>query len=67
MQYGGQYKSTDGFNEAECDGSMQSRNKIGFWCDYDTNGAVLMIGGASRNSESLMFLFLPLFLPLCAG
>ena len=46
VQYGGQYKSTDGFNEAECDGSMQSRNKIGFWCDYDTRGAVLMIGGA---------------------
>ena len=46
VQYGGQYKSTDGFNKAECDGKMQSRNKIGFWCDYSQgDGAVLMIGG----------------------
>ena len=48
VQYGGQYKSTDGFNETECDGSMQSRSKISFWCDYKSDGgdgAVLMIGG----------------------
>ena len=45
VQYGGQYKSTDGFEEAECDGGIQTRNKIGFWCDYQNDGAVLMIGG----------------------
>ena len=45
VQYGGQYKSTDGFEEAECDGGIQCRIKIGFWCDYKNDGAVLMIGG----------------------
>ena len=46
VRYGGQYNSTDGFQQTECDGKMQSRNKIGFWCDYSQgDGAVLMIGG----------------------
>ena len=46
VQYGGQYNSTDGFQYVERDGSIQSRNKIGFWCDYGMgDGAVLMIGG----------------------
>ena len=50
VQYGGQYKSTDGFQQAECDGEIQSRNKIGFWCDYGAgDGAVLMIGGGGAN------------------
>nr|XP_058952791.1 neurogenic locus notch homolog protein 1-like [Pocillopora verrucosa] len=46
VQYGGQYKSTDGFQQANCSGDIQSANKIGFWCDWSTgDGAVMMIGG----------------------
>ena len=46
VQYGGQYKSTDGFQQADCSGSIQSANKIGFWCDYGSgDGSVMMIGG----------------------
>ena len=46
VQYGGQYKSTDGFQQAECSGSIQSANNIGFWCDWNTgDGSVMMIGG----------------------
>ena len=46
VQYGGQYKSTDGFQEAECSGNIQSANNIGFWCDWDAgDGSVMMIGG----------------------
>ena len=46
VQFGGQYKSTDGFQQAECNGSMQSANNIGFWCDWGNgDGAVMMIGG----------------------
>ena len=44
--FGGQYKSTDGFQQAECSGNIQSANNIGFWCDWDQgDGAVMMIGG----------------------
>ena len=47
VQYGGQYKSTDGFQQAECSGNIQSANRIGFWCDWDNgDGSVMMIGGA---------------------
>ena len=46
VQYGGQYKSTDGFQQAECSGNIQSANNIGFWCDWDAgDGSVMMIGG----------------------
>ena len=46
VQYGGQYKSTDGFQQAECSGNIQSANNIGFWCDWDDgDGSVMMIGG----------------------
>ena len=46
VQYGGQYKSTDGFQQAECVGNIQTANKIGFWCDWqDGDGSVMMIGG----------------------
>ena len=46
VQYGGQYKSTDGFQQAECSGNIQSANNIGFWCDGFGDGSVLRIGGA---------------------
>ena len=49
VQYGGQYKSTDGFQQAECSGNIQSANNIGFWCDWSGDGAVMMIGGGGRS------------------
>ncbi|KAL9962302.1 hypothetical protein ACROYT_G031390 [Oculina patagonica] len=49
VQYGGQYKSTDGFQQAECSGNIQSANKIGFWCDWSYDGSVMMIGGGGKN------------------
>ncbi|EDO34464.1 predicted protein [Nematostella vectensis] len=46
VTYGGLYASTNGFEQASCDGTVQSRNKIGFWCQYDNgDAAVMMIGG----------------------
>ncbi|KAL9962501.1 hypothetical protein ACROYT_G031606 [Oculina patagonica] len=45
VEYGGQYKSTDAFKFAECNGSIQSANKIGFWCHWLADGSVMMIGG----------------------
>ena len=50
VQYGGQYKSTDGFKQAECNGSIQSANNIGFWCDWEAgDGSVMMIGGGGSS------------------
>ena len=52
VQYGGQYRSTDGFQQAECSGDIQSSNKIGFWCDWRTgDGAVMMVGGGGKDCE----------------
>jgi len=49
VQYGGQYKSTDGFQQAECSGKIQSANNIGFWCDWGGgDGSVMMIGGGGN-------------------
>ena len=46
VQYGGQYKTTDAFQQAECSSNIQSSNKIGFWCDWDCgDGSGMMIGG----------------------
>ena len=49
VQYGGQYKSTDGFQQAECSGNIQSANNIGFWCDWIGDGSVMMIGGGGSS------------------
>ena len=50
VQYGGQYKTTDGFQQAECSSDIQSSNKIGFWCHWDLgDGSVMMIGGGGKN------------------
>ena len=50
--YGGQYMSTDGFQQAECNGTIQSPNKIGFWCDWSSgDGAVMMIGGGGSKCD----------------
>ena len=44
--YGGQYKTTAGFEQHSCNGFIQSSNYIGFWCDWHNgDGAVMMIGG----------------------
>ena len=51
VQYGGQYKITDGFQQAKCSSSIQSRNKIGFWCDWG-DGSVMMIGGGGRGCRA---------------
>ena len=46
VQYGGQYQTTEGFTQVNCDGEIQSAKSIGFWCAWDTgDGAVMMIGG----------------------
>ena len=48
VEYGGQ--STDGFQQAECGGDIQSANKIGFWCDWSGgDGSVMMIGGGGSS------------------
>ena len=50
VQYGGQYKSTDGFQQAACNGNIQGQQAIGFWCDWSNgDGAVLMIGGGGAS------------------
>ncbi|XP_020617430.1 intelectin-1-like [Orbicella faveolata] len=50
VQYGSQYKSTDGFQQAECSGNIQSANNIGFWCDWTSgDGSVMMIGGGGSS------------------
>ena len=51
VQYGGQYKSTDGFQQANCSGDIQSADKIGFWCDWRGDGAVMIIGGGGSGCE----------------
>ena len=50
VQYGGQYMTTDGFQQAECSSNIQSSNKIGFWCDWGSgDGSVMMIGGGGND------------------
>ena len=49
VQYGGQYKSTDAFQQAECSGDIQSASNIGFWCDGIGGGSVMMIGGGGSS------------------
>ena len=47
IQYGGEYKKTNAFQFAYCDGGgiQSSSRKIGFWCHYNGDGSVIMIGG----------------------
>ena len=46
VSYGGQYKTTAGFEQHSCSSDLQSGNYIGFWCDWSSgDGAVMMIGG----------------------
>ena len=49
VEYGGQYKTTRGFRQAGCDGTLQSGNMIGFWCDRNhDDGSAIMIGGGGK-------------------
>ena len=46
VQYGGQYKTTDGFQQAECSSDIPNSDYISFWCDWGVgDGSVMMIGG----------------------
>ena len=49
VQYGGKYRATEGFEEANCNGEIQSANKIGFWCKVQWDGSLMMIGGGGSN------------------
>ncbi|XP_067048079.1 uncharacterized protein [Acropora muricata] len=50
VQYGGQFRTTDGFGQATCNGSLQNARKVGFWCGWSRgDGAVLMIGGGGTS------------------
>ena len=52
VQYGGQYKTTHGFGQAECSSNIQSSNKIGFWCDWDGGDGSVMISGDLQPSPT---------------
>ncbi|XP_028410712.1 uncharacterized protein LOC114533400 [Dendronephthya gigantea] len=48
--YGGQYKTTAGFEQHSCSSDIQNSGYIGFWCDWGKeDGAVMMISGGGRN------------------
>ena len=49
VQYGGQYKTTEGFSQYHCSGEINSANNVGFWCDWSSgDGAVMMIVGGGN-------------------
>ena len=48
VQYGGQYQTTEGFRGARCNGTLQSGDRIGFWCNMGWSSSVMMIGGGGR-------------------
>ena len=49
VQYGGQYQTTQGFGQARCNGTLQSGDRIGFWCNWGWSSSVMMIGGGGSN------------------
>ena len=51
VTYGGNYQSTAGFEQANCDSDIQRRNRIGFWCHWSGDGAVMMIGGGGSGCD----------------
>ena len=48
VQYGGQYETTQGFEQASCNGTLQSGDKISFWCNWGWSSSVMMIAGGGR-------------------
>ena len=52
VAYSGHYTTVEGFTKAQCDGSLQSRFNIGFWCHKGTGDAsVLLIGGGGAECD----------------
>ena len=49
VQYSGQYQTTQGFAQADCDGTFQNANYIGLWCDGGWDGSLMMIGGGGKS------------------
>ena len=49
VQYGGQYQTTEGFGQAGCNGTLQSGDRIGFWCNLGWSSSVMMIGGGGSS------------------
>ncbi|KAL9978700.1 hypothetical protein ACROYT_G016249 [Oculina patagonica] len=52
VEYGGQYQDTIGFEQAQCNGTIQSSNKIGFWCNKGWSSTVMMIGGGGEECKA---------------
>ena len=55
VEYGGQYGTIKGFKMANCTGSIQSADKIGFWCEKAWDGSVMMIGGGGDGCDGTTF------------
>lgn len=56
VEYGGQYKSIEGFQQAECSGEIQSANHIGFFCYKNWQAdylSIIMIGGGGNNCSQV--------------
>ena len=45
VHYDGEYEITKGFAQANCNGSFLDAVKVGFWCEQDWDGSVVMFGG----------------------
>ena len=52
--FGGNYSSMSSFRSANCSGSLQSGDHLSFWCDWNRDGSVMMIGGGG-GSDSCEF------------
>jgi len=56
VEYGGQYRSIEGFQQAECSGEIQSANNIGFLCFSRfqvSYMSIIMIGGGGKNCSQV--------------
>ena len=52
VSYGGQYQNTAGFEKHSCSGNIQGSSYIGFWCNWSTGDAsVMMIGGGGSSCD----------------
>ena len=50
IEYGGEYQTTHGFQQASYSGDLQNANKIGLWYDWVSgDGSVFMIGGGGSH------------------
>ena len=51
VQYDGQYETTKGFERAKCNGSFLNADKVGFWCELNWDGSVVMFGGGGGDCD----------------